>query len=124
MPTYEYVCLSCERHIEVVQRFSDEPLRTCPHCGGPLRRVFHPVGIVLKGSGFYSTDNRSGSKRVTADTKKDGSSETTTTETKTTEKKTEKKSSSDGASSSSDSGSGSSSGSGSGDSGSSSKKKK
>jgi putative FmdB family regulatory protein len=58
MPTYEYACLSCKRHTEAVQSFSDEPLRTCPHCGGPLRRVFHPVGVVLKGSGFYSTDNR------------------------------------------------------------------
>ncbi len=69
MPTYEYVCLSCGRHTEAVQRFSDEPLRTCPHCGGPLRRVFHPVGIVLKGSGFYSTDNRGGSKHRPAESK-------------------------------------------------------
>lgn len=87
MPTYEYVCMSCGHHIEVVQRFSDEPLRECPKCGGPLRRVFHPVGIVLKGSGFYSTDNRGGSKRHVADTKKDTASESkpaeTTKETKT-----------------------------------------
>jgi putative FmdB family regulatory protein len=69
MPTYEYQCLSCGRHTEAVQRFSDEPLRTCPHCGGPLRRVFHPVGIVLKGSGFYSTDNRGGSKHRAAESK-------------------------------------------------------
>lgn len=69
MPTYEYVCLNCGRHTEAVQRFSDEPLRDCPHCGGPLRRVFHPVGIVLKGSGFYSTDNRGGSKHRPAESK-------------------------------------------------------
>src|SRR5438270_13240745 len=81
MPTYEYQCLSCGRHVEVVQRFSDEPLRTCEYCGGPLRRVFHPVGIVLKGSGFYSTDNRGGSKHRT-EPKKEGSTESTGTETK------------------------------------------
>jgi putative FmdB family regulatory protein len=83
MPTYEYECLNCGRRTEVVQRFSDEPLRECPHCGGPLRKVFHPVGIVLKGSGFYSTDNRSGSKhrssepKKESDTKSDTKSETT-----------------------------------------------
>jgi len=69
MPTYEYACLSCGRHTEAVQSFSDEPLRTCPHCGGPLKRVFHPVGIVLKGSGFYSTDNRGGSKHRPSESK-------------------------------------------------------
>ena len=82
MPTYEYRCLSCGRHTEAVQSFSDEPLRDCPYCGGPLRRVFHPVGVVLKGSGFYSTDNRGGSKHRPAEskpeTKKDGASETST----------------------------------------------
>ncbi|MFN2614213.1 MAG: FmdB family zinc ribbon protein, partial [Actinomycetota bacterium] len=60
MPTYEYACTSCGRHFEVVQRFSDAPLEACEACGGKLKRVFHPVGIVLKGSGFYATDNRSG----------------------------------------------------------------
>lgn len=64
MPTYEYACANCHRHTEVEQRITDPPLAECPHCGGKLRRVFHPVGIVLKGSGFYSTDNRSG-KRFT-----------------------------------------------------------
>lgn len=70
MPTYEYACKSCHRHFEVVQSFSDSPLETCEECGGPLKRVFHPVGIVLKGSGFYATDNRSGKTR-TPDPKKD-----------------------------------------------------
>jgi putative FmdB family regulatory protein len=59
MPTYEYACLSCGHHIEVYQRFSDEPLRVCGVCGGPLRKVFHPAGILFKGSGFYATDSRS-----------------------------------------------------------------
>jgi putative FmdB family regulatory protein len=63
MPTYEYACTSCGQRLEVVQSFSDEPLTTCALCGGPLRKVFGAVGIVLKGSGFYKTDSRSsGSK--------------------------------------------------------------
>jgi len=50
----------CGQHIEVFQRISEEPLTTCGVCGGPLRKVFHPAGIVFKGSGFYATDSRSG----------------------------------------------------------------
>jgi putative FmdB family regulatory protein len=59
MPTYEYACTQCEQHVEVFQRLSEDPLTTCGVCGGPLRKVFHPAGIVFKGSGFYATDNRS-----------------------------------------------------------------
>jgi putative FmdB family regulatory protein len=59
VPTYEYECTSCGQHIEVFQRFSEDPLTTCGVCGGALRKVFHPAGIVFKGSGFYATDSRS-----------------------------------------------------------------
>jgi putative FmdB family regulatory protein len=59
MPTYEYECTTCGQHIEVFQRFSEDPLTTCGNCGGSLRKVFHPAGIVFKGSGFYATDSRS-----------------------------------------------------------------
>ena len=59
MPTYEYVCQSCGTHVEVYQRFSEEPLRQCGICGGELRKVFHPAGLLFKGSGFYVTDSRS-----------------------------------------------------------------
>jgi putative FmdB family regulatory protein len=62
MPTYEYECTSCGQHIEVFQRISEDPLTTCGVCGGTLRKVFHPAGIVFKGSGFYATDSRSASK--------------------------------------------------------------
>jgi putative FmdB family regulatory protein len=58
MPTYEYVCTRCGQHVEVFQRLSEAPLQTCGVCGGPLRKVFHPAGIVFKGSGFYATDSR------------------------------------------------------------------
>jgi putative FmdB family regulatory protein len=62
MPTYEYACTACGQHLEVHQRLTDDPLTTCGACGGALRKVFHPAGIVFKGSGFYATDSRSGSK--------------------------------------------------------------
>jgi putative FmdB family regulatory protein len=62
MPTYEYGCTSCGQRIEVFQRISEDPLTTCGVCGGKLRKVFHPAGIVFKGSGFYATDSRSSSK--------------------------------------------------------------
>ncbi len=58
VPTYEYACTDCGQHVEVFQRFSEQPLTTCGVCGGPLRKLFHPPGIVLKGSGFYATDSR------------------------------------------------------------------
>jgi putative FmdB family regulatory protein len=62
MPTYEYRCTNCDEHLEVVQSFADDPLTECPKCGGPLRKVFSPVGIILKGSGFYKTDSRGSGK--------------------------------------------------------------
>jgi len=58
VPTYQYTCIECGEPLEAVQKFSDEPLTVCPACGGRLRKVFSPVGIVFKGSGFYRTDSR------------------------------------------------------------------
>jgi putative FmdB family regulatory protein len=59
VPTYEYACAECGERLEAVQKFSDDPLTECPACSGRLRKVFSPVGIVFKGSGFYRTDSRS-----------------------------------------------------------------
>jgi putative FmdB family regulatory protein len=58
MPTYEYLCQTCGTRFEVWQKMSDDPLTTCQACGGPVRRVLYPAGIVFKGGGFYSTDHR------------------------------------------------------------------
>jgi len=60
VPTYQYTCTECGEPVEVVQKFTDEPLTVCSACGGRLRKVFSPVGIVFKGSGFYRTDSRKG----------------------------------------------------------------
>ena len=62
MPTYQYACTACDEELEVVQKFTDDPLTVCDACGGRLRKVYSPVGIVFKGSGFYRTDSRNGSK--------------------------------------------------------------
>ena len=62
MPTYQYTCTECGEPLEAVQKFSDAPLTVCPACGGRLRKVFSAVGIVFKGSGFYRTDSRNGSR--------------------------------------------------------------
>jgi putative FmdB family regulatory protein len=69
VPTYQYTCTDCGEPVEAVQKFTDDPLTICAACGGRLRKVFSPVGIVFKGSGFYRTDSRNGS--VSASDKKD-----------------------------------------------------
>jgi putative FmdB family regulatory protein len=76
MPTYEYACTSCRKHLEVVQSMSDPPLTECGTCGGTLRKVFSPIGIVFKGSGFYRTDSRAGSGAGRGDTRPEGRRDT------------------------------------------------
>jgi putative FmdB family regulatory protein len=60
MPVYTYRCENCGVQFERTQKFSEAPLVICPECGKKtLRKVYTPVGIVFKGSGFYATDHRS-----------------------------------------------------------------
>ncbi|OGO61977.1 MAG: FmdB family transcriptional regulator [Chloroflexi bacterium RBG_19FT_COMBO_49_13] len=62
MPVYTYLCESCGVRFERLQGFNDPVLTRCPECNKKaLRKVYTPVGIVFKGSGFYSTDHRSSS---------------------------------------------------------------
>ncbi len=83
MPTYTYTCTACNEMIEKRQSFSDPPLTTCEQCGGALRKVIHPVGIVFKGSGWYITDSRSASS--SSANGRDASSSTTSETTKSSE---------------------------------------
>jgi len=98
VPTYEYACRECGEHLEVVQRFTDEPLTTCPACSGALRKVFGSIGISFKGSGFYKTDSRTSengsSKKEKESSESSGgdSKPSTTTETTTKAKDTPAKS--------------------------------
>jgi putative FmdB family regulatory protein len=90
MPVYTYRCENCGVQFERQQKFSDQPLTRCPECSKKtLRKVYLPVGIVFKGSGFYTTDHRSssGTNRSTANSKtgesetKPGSSESSSSDT-------------------------------------------
>ena len=60
MPRYEYQCNDCGVRFERIQRFDEAPLTECPECHGEVHRLIGPVGVVFKGSGFYSTDSRKG----------------------------------------------------------------
>ena len=81
MPTYAYTCTACDHAFDVHQSFSDEALTVCPECSGRLRKVFSPVGVVFKGSGFYRNDARSGGKsgRTTKEPVTAGASATSST---------------------------------------------
>ena len=105
MPTYEYVCSKCDQHLEVYQTFSEEPLKRHSGCGGKLTKVLGAVGIVLKGSGFYKTDNPSSSRR-SSEKSDSSSSSSSSSDSKSSESKSSDSKSSDSTSSSkSDSGS-------------------
>ena len=73
MPIYEYRCENGHT-FEVMQRMSEEPLTECSICGAPVQRVFHPVAIHFKGSGFYNTDY--GKRKRGAAAKEDGAAKT------------------------------------------------
>jgi putative FmdB family regulatory protein len=71
MPTYEYLCQTCSHRFETWQKMTDDPLKTCPECESPIRRVVYPASVVFKGSGFYKTDHGS-SSAVANETSSDG----------------------------------------------------
>jgi len=82
MPTYVYECAKCGDEFELWQSFSDEPLKKHPSCGGKVTKVLQPVGIVLKGSGFYKNDSRTGSRSGGA--KRESTSESSSSDTGST----------------------------------------
>ncbi|AKI98048.1 FmdB family zinc ribbon protein [Kosmotoga pacifica] len=63
MPRYRYICETCGEEIEIFQKISDKPLTSCPSCGGSVRKAITNVGVIFKGSGFYSTDSKSSTKK-------------------------------------------------------------
>ena len=95
MPTYQYTCTDCGEPVEAVQKFTDDPLSVCAACGGRLRKVFSPVGIVFKGSGFYRTDSRNGSSSAAA-AKDKQPSESSSASSASSDKPADKKSSDKG----------------------------
>jgi putative FmdB family regulatory protein len=117
VPTYQYTCTECGEQVEVVQKFTDDALTVCTACGGRLRKVFSPVGIVFKGSGFYRTDSRKSpasdgpakKDKEPAGSKSSDSSNGSSKDSGSSGSSDKSSSSSDSSSSSSSSGSGSSS---------------
>ena len=76
MPTYDYECTDCGYSFEYFQSMSDEPLKTCPKCGGKVRRLIGGgLGVIFKGSGFYVTDNRKTNSASSSPNKADSKSE-------------------------------------------------
>ena len=78
MPLYEYRCESCRHQFEVIQKFSDPPIGTCPSCGaGPVVKLLSSPAIQFKGSGWYITDYaRKDAAKPSSEAKTDGKSDT------------------------------------------------
>ena len=91
MPIYGYRCTSCGHEVEVLQKLSDPPLKTCPNCGGELRKLLYPAGVIFKGSGFYSTDYKSGSSSGGANTGSSNGSSDSSADKKASDKPAETK---------------------------------
>lgn len=72
MPIYEYQCLDCSKHHELIVRHNDNPLTVCPDCGGQMKKLISKSTFVLKGTGWYVTDYASKDKDTTAKTEKNG----------------------------------------------------
>ncbi|MBV8164591.1 MAG: zinc ribbon domain-containing protein [Candidatus Eremiobacteraeota bacterium] len=86
MPVYEYRCKDCGKTHEIEHGFHDARPTSCPSCGGHLARVFHPVGVVFKGSGFHKTDYSSSGRRQEPSTESKTAGADTKTETSKAEK--------------------------------------
>jgi putative FmdB family regulatory protein len=88
VPIYSYTCTTCNQEVEKRQSFTDPPLTTCERCGGTLRKIIHPVGIVFKGSGWYSTDSRKSNSASTSSASEGSNSKSSNgTESKPAESK-------------------------------------
>ena len=93
MPIYEYQCQSCGHQLEKLQRMNDDPLTDCPDCGEEaLNRLVSAAGFRLKGSGWYETDFKKGSKRNLHDSgsSSDASGQDAKTSTKPSDKPSDK----------------------------------
>jgi putative FmdB family regulatory protein len=98
MPIYEYRCEN--GHLfEVMQKITDDPVTTCETCGAPVQRVFHPIAVHFKGSGFYNTDYGTAKRRRE---NQDSKSADSGSDSKPSEKKSDTAASSGSSASSSD----------------------
>jgi putative FmdB family regulatory protein len=72
VPIYEYECQRCQNRFEVMQKFSDRPVKKCSRCGGPVNKVLSAPGLVFKGSGWYVTDYASSERKKAMKADSDG----------------------------------------------------
>jgi putative FmdB family regulatory protein len=75
MPIYEYLCQSCGKKFEVLQKFSDEPLQIHPECGGAVEKLISTSALQFKGSGWYVNDYAKGGTSKPGETKADSKSD-------------------------------------------------
>jgi len=73
VPLYEYQCKKCKHKFEKIQKFSDQPVKKCPECGGPVEKLLHAPAVQFKGTGWYVTDY--GGKDKSDTSKPEGGSE-------------------------------------------------
>ena len=90
MPTYDYQCRSCGTVIEVIHAMAEDGPTVCEVCGGQLRRVLYPTGIIFKGTGFYRTDSRAATGSSASESASKPSTDGATTESKPASDGTEK----------------------------------
>jgi putative FmdB family regulatory protein len=95
MPLYEYKCHSCGKTIEVIQKFSDEPLKTHEDCGGELEKLISRSAFQLKGSGWYATDYAKGNGGGGSSKSEDSKGDSKSGESKTDSSKSESSSGSE-----------------------------
>ncbi|HVN92895.1 MAG TPA: FmdB family zinc ribbon protein [Terracidiphilus sp.] len=76
LPLYPYRCTQCGHRLEKIQRFNDEPEKTCPECGGELERLLTAPGLSFKGSGWYVNDYAPKSGSAASESKPDAKPET------------------------------------------------
>lgn len=89
MPIYEYECIECGNHEEIIQKFSDKPITKCARCSGKLQKLISQSAFHLKGAGWYVTDYSKRAEKPASSSENDGS---TSKETKKTKKKDDKSS--------------------------------
>jgi len=85
VPIYEYECESCDERFELMQKFSDKPVKKCPKCGGAVHKLLSPPALHFKGTGWYVTDyaspERKKAQKADGDGKTNGSTSSTTSST-------------------------------------------
>jgi putative FmdB family regulatory protein len=102
MPIYEYRCEN-GHHFDVMQKMTDSPVTECQECGAPVQRVFHPVAVHFKGSGFYTTDYaKKKAPKGGSDSSSSDSSDSSGSDSSSSDSKSESKSESSSSSSKSE----------------------